>query len=199
MAPLGPRDDGVDVIDVRFFALCILIGLIGCQTNTNDADLGPNAQDTAAQGDGETRQGSDDDADPDVSPWRLVAEGYEPGAFFSGWADQEDVWFAGGEFGAPLIAQYDGTEWVMHDPGTGHQAWWIHGFEGGPIFVVGDAGSIARYQDGVWETMETHLPGVTLYGVWGASPDDVWAVGCKIIEPSRHITRGKIETQPQSR
>ncbi|MGB0590698.1 MAG: WD40/YVTN/BNR-like repeat-containing protein [Myxococcota bacterium] len=165
------------MIGARFFTLCILVGLIGCQTNANDAELGPNAQDTAAQGDGEPRQGADNGAAPEASPWRLVAEGYEPGAFFSGWAGQEDVWFAGGEFGAPLIAQYNGAGWVMHDPGTGHQAWWIHGFEDGPIFVVGDAGSIARYQDGVWETMETQMPGVTLYGVWGASPDDVWAVG----------------------
>jgi hypothetical protein len=75
------------------------------------------------------------------------------------------------------VLRYDGAAWTQLDPATGQQAWWVYGVEVGPVFVVGDAGSIARYVDGTWEQMATDLPGVTLYGVWGATPDDVWAVG----------------------
>jgi len=168
----------VDVIDVRFFALCVIASLVACQSPTNDADR-DTAQTTAdTQGGGaDPKPDGAGDAEDSTTSWALVAEDYEPGALFSGWSSGDDVWFVGGEYGAPLVVQYDGTGWTSHDPGTGQQAWWIHGFKDGPIFVVGDAGSIARYQDGEWETMETNMPGVTLYGVWGANPDDVWAVG----------------------
>jgi hypothetical protein len=163
----------VDVSFVRFVTLCVLALVIGCQGPKNDV-----AHDATTQPDSAASQDALDGGGLNAAQtWTLVAEDYEPGAFFSGWAGHTDVWFAGGEFGVPLVMQYDGANWITHDPGTGQQAWWAHGFDDGPLFVVGDAGSIARYQGGSWETMETHMPGVTLYGVWGASPDDVWAVG----------------------
>ena len=151
--------------------------LWACQSEPNDAG-GPPADPSST----ESREGSERPQDASGGPgeelaWRFVAEDYPHGAFFSGWAGAEDVWLVGGQFETPLVAQYQGDTWTHHDPGTGHQVWWVHGFKQGPIFVVGDGGSIARYEGGVWETMPTNLPGVTLYGVWGASPDDLWAVG----------------------
>ena len=41
------------------------------------------------------------------------------------------------------------------DPGTGEQLWWVHGFTGGLVVVVYDRGTIARYDEGVWEQMPT--------------------------------------------
>jgi hypothetical protein len=52
----------------------------------------------------------------------------------------------------------------------------VFGFEGGPVYVGGEGGAILRYQDGAFTAMST--PGTnTVFGIWGASPDDVWAVG----------------------
>lgn len=107
----------------------------------------------------------------------VVAE-YAPGAMVSGWASGPDnVWIVGGELGRSAILHFDGTTWESLDPGLNEPLWWAHGFADGPVFVVGDHGAIARYENGTWETMDAGVPGTLLYGVWGAAPDDMWAVG----------------------
>jgi hypothetical protein len=54
--------------------------------------------------------------------------------------------------------------------------WWVFGFAGGPIYMGGEGGVILRHQDGAFTRMAT--PGTdTVFGIWGATPDDVWAVG----------------------
>ena len=124
------------------------------------------------------------------STWSTVAAYYEPGALFSiHGTSPDDVWVVGGEEGRAVVLQLDATGWTEHDPGTGEQAWWVHAFEGGPVFVVGERGSMARYQDGAWEVMDSGVPGTVLYGVWGASPEDMWAVG----GPSLHEKEAALE------
>jgi hypothetical protein len=52
----------------------------------------------------------------------------------------------------------------------------VFGFAGGPVFMSGAEGQIIRYAGDRFERLET--PGTnTVYGVWGAAPDDLWAVG----------------------
>lgn len=110
--------------------------------------------------------------------WETVAAEYQPGALFSGWASApDDVWVVGGEPGQSVALHYDGATWTNMDPGLNDLLWWIHGFAGGRVFVVGDHGAAAYLDNGEWTITETNVPGTTLYGVWGASPDDVWAVG----------------------
>jgi hypothetical protein len=41
----------------------------------------------------------------------------------------------------------------------------------------GAGGSIVRYQDGVFSATTTPSSEVTVFGLWGSSPDDMWAVG----------------------
>ncbi|MDP6944244.1 MAG: hypothetical protein QF464_08850, partial [Myxococcota bacterium] len=142
------------------------------------------------------------DADVTLPPelsWSVVAEDRVGGALFSGWANgADDLWFVGGELNTPLVCRYDGAEWTLLDPGTGQQVWWVHGFDAGPVFVVGDAGTIARYEDGNWEQMPTGLPGVTLYGVWGSAPDDLWAVGGPYaLADEGHPSQGPSESIPR--
>ena len=128
---------------------------------------------------------SDSGASPDTdagpgAPLTVVAEAYPGGALLSLWAGATgSVWVAGGDqLSGPLVARLrTDNSWELHDPGTGAQAWWVHGLDGGPIWVVGEAGSIARYDGQVWTDESPDLPGATLYGVWGAAADDVWAVG----------------------
>ena len=115
---------------------------------------------------------------PPEMTWSTVVEDYGPGALLSGWSGgADDLWFVGGEMHKPLVLRYEGDSWSTLDPGTGEQLWWVHGFTGGPVVVVGDRGTIARYDEGAWEQMPTGLTAVTLYGVWGSSPDNMWAVG----------------------
>lgn len=119
--------------------------------------------------------------------WQPVADEYAPGALVSGWAGgPDDVWVVGGERGQSVVLHFDGAGWTSMDPGLGEPLWWVHGFPGGPVFVAGDHGAIARWDGSAWETMDTGVPGTLLFGIWGAAADDMWAVG----GPTQTLTSG---------
>lgn len=109
--------------------------------------------------------------------WELVHEDL-PGALLSVWGTSAtDVWAVGGDVGSgPEVLHYDGTAWDRIDTGHTGALWWVFGFEGGPIYVGGEGGAILRYDGATFTPMTT--PGTdTVFGIWGTSPDDVWAVG----------------------
>ncbi|MCA9717835.1 MAG: hypothetical protein KC468_24400 [Myxococcales bacterium] len=123
---------------------------------------------------------SGDDPPDDEGTWELVHAGL-PGALLSVWGTSAtDVWAVGGDTRdgmGPLVVHFDGAKWERVATGEAQGSlWWVFGFEGGPLYMGGDGGVILRYEGGAFTRMTT--PGVaTVFGIWGASPDDVWAVG----------------------
>ncbi len=116
----------------------------------------------------------------DDEPWQTVYEQLD-GALLSVWGTAaDDVWAVGADArdgDGPLILHFDGDEWERLDSGQeAGTLWWVFGFDGGPVFMGGDGGVVLRYDDGEFELMDT--PGTeTVFGIWGADADDVWAVG----------------------
>lgn len=112
--------------------------------------------------------------------WSLVHSGLS-GALLSVWGTSStDVWAVGGDAldgSGPTVIHFDGESWSRVPTGqSAGNLWWVFGFEGGPVYMGGEGGVILRYQDGEFTTMDT--PGTdTVFGIWGATPDDVWAVG----------------------
>lgn len=124
------------------------------------------------------------DPDPPPAPpaegWAVVHEGL-PGALLSIWGTSAtDVWAVGGDARdgtGPLVVHYDGAGWQRIPTGLAQgNLWWVFGFAGGPIFMGGDGGTLLRYDDGDFTQLATPGNG-TVFGIWGASPGDVWAVG----------------------
>lgn len=117
---------------------------------------------------------------PAEESWQIVHQDL-PGALLSVWGTSAtDVWAVGGDARdgtGPTVIRFDGERWVKAPTGqTQGNLWWVFGFEGGPVYLGGDGGVILRYEDGAFAPMTT--PGSeTVFGIWGASPDDVWAVG----------------------
>jgi hypothetical protein len=114
-----------------------------------------------------------------AEPWQKVFEGLSQ-ALLSVWGTSEsDVWTVGSDVDdgtGPLVLRFDGDQWTRLMTGSVGDLWWAFGFEGGPVFMGGVGGRVLRYQDGAFETQLT--PGTsTVYGIWGASADDLWAVG----------------------
>ena len=94
-----------------------------------------------------------------------------------------DIWTVGGDPDdtGNTVMRFDGEIWQSLTTGFNGDLWWVHGFDCGPVFFAGAGGLILRYQDGVFERMET--PGdATVYGIWGVSHDDLWAVGGNVSE-----------------
>jgi len=56
----------------------------------------------------------------------------------------------------------------------------IWGAEDGTLFVVGDSGTVLRYDGEAWQIADTPTSSPFL-GIWGTGPTDVWAVGGKYV------------------
>jgi len=112
--------------------------------------------------------------------WQIVHKDL-PGALLSVWGTgASDVWAVGGDArdgSGPLVIHFDGEAWTRVPTGEAQGAlWWVFGFAGGPVYMGGEGGVILRHQDGAFTRMTT--PGTdTVFGIWGATPADVWAVG----------------------
>jgi hypothetical protein len=115
-----------------------------------------------------------------VATWQVVHQNL-PGALLSVWGTSgKDVWSVGGDArdgSGPLMIHFDGTSWKRMPTGlTAGDLWWVFGFAGGPVFAGGGGGTIVRCQSGACTKMTT--PGTdTVFGLWGSSPTDMWAVG----------------------
>lgn len=118
-------------------------------------------------------------AEPAPPPWQVVHDGV-PGALLSVWGSSvSDVWAVGADAGdgaGPTVLHLDGSTWSRRATGQSGDLWWVFGFAGGPVFMGGAGGMILRYQDEVFTRMDTPGTGV-VFGLWGSSPDQMWAVG----------------------
>lgn len=115
--------------------------------------------------------------DANTREWQEVGRDL-PAALLSVWGSTaSDVYAVGGDAGdGPLVVHYDGTAWTRLQTGVRGNLWWVHGFADGPVFMGGDGGTVVRYDGGTFTKLTT--PGTdTVFGIWGDSPTDVWAVG----------------------
>lgn len=90
---------------------------------------------------------------------------------FSGWSGGvNDVWInSGGD-----VLHWDGESWTRMAVGSGAPLYAITG-SGSDVFAVGDYGTIVHSTGGEFTTQAISDFDVT--GLWGASANDVWAVG----------------------
>lgn len=90
-----------------------------------------------------------------------------------------DVFAVGADKGhGPLVLHYDGAGWKRLDTGHTGDLWWVQAFAEGPVLMAGASATLLRYDGQHFERLPT--PGLskqTIYGVWGKTPDDFYAVG----------------------
>ncbi len=111
--------------------------------------------------------------------WQLLASGL-PAALLSVSArSPADVFAVGADKGrGPLVLHYDGKTWQHVQTGTSGDLWWVQAIPGGPVLMSGASATVLRFDGQRFERMLT--PGLgkqTVYGVWGTSGDDFYAVG----------------------
>lgn len=144
------------------------------------------SDDSASGGDdaGDTSLETDSDVDEPGSVWVTLSEEDSRGAFLSAWGPAPDeVYIAGGQpdGGIPgnsegVLLRWDGS--ALRSVNFGFDVPllnWVYGVDD-ELWVVGDDGFAAQRVDGEWVDRSTPVP-EPLWGVWGASSDDLWAVG----------------------
>jgi hypothetical protein len=96
----------------------------------------------------------------------------------------DDVWMVGTEavlgVSGPSALHWNGVDWERLDLSdfSGRELWWVHPGER-TTTMVGSAGLILEYDrsSGVVSRIDGPDSAITFFGVWGASDDDLWAVG----------------------
>ncbi len=99
--------------------------------------------------------------------------------FLSVWGQPEDLWAVGGQPDPStyqVLRRQDGNWSNVEIPLTVPLLNWVFGFDG-EVFFVGDQGVVVHLAgESDWSIMDTPTD-QDLWGVWGSSPTDVWAVG----------------------
>lgn len=121
-----------------------------------------------------------DDAEPASAVAWSMPLSQLPGALISvTGTSSSDVWLVGGDPGdgkGGLLLHYDGAE-LKRVPSGAPDIWWAHAFEAGPVFFSGAQGTILKWESGKLSKMDTPTNQGIVFGVWGATADDMWAVG----------------------
>ena len=116
---------------------------------------------------------------PDPRTWSAPGAALEVALLSIGGTSPTDVWAAGADGGqGGVLLHFDGTSWTRVPTGQNYDLWWVHALAADRI-IVGGAGGTVLFWDGATFTRQV-VPGRaadTVFGVWAASADDVWAVG----------------------
>ena len=120
----------------------------------------------------------------EVGKWEIVDAGL-PAALISIWGSSvDDIWVVGADSGdgiGPMVLHREKGRWSRINTGRTGDLWWVFGFDEGPIFMGGENGMILRKDGDVMKLMEN--PGrATVYGIWGTSPNELWAGGGNVID-----------------
>jgi hypothetical protein len=129
--------------------------------------------------------GGDDLIEPDGSgpQWAEAFDASGIGAFMNIWGTgPEDVYTVGGQPESGVAYHFDGVSWSELDVPEGEMLYWVYGVDN-EVFIVGSGGrALHRVGDGPFETMETGTD-QPMWGVWGASADQIYAVGGDALNP----------------
>jgi len=116
---------------------------------------------------------------PPADQWQIAAEVPSAALFAVHGTSQNDVWMVGADDGqGPVVLHFDGAQWTRRPTGVRGDLWWVRAFDDGTVLVAGTDALILKYSGNGFERLAN--PGLgktTLFGLWGLSSDDVYAVG----------------------
>jgi hypothetical protein len=120
-----------------------------------------------------------DDGVVSGEPFQLVFENLDGALMSVAGTSAGDVWAVGADTrdgkGA-LALHFDGERWTREEIGVEADLWWVRVFGRKSLFAGGATGTIVHYDGKTFAPMDT--PGTsTVWGIWGVSEDDLWAVG----------------------
>ncbi|HXN30791.1 MAG TPA: hypothetical protein VN894_02975, partial [Polyangiaceae bacterium] len=111
--------------------------------------------------------------------WQLLASELPSALLSVSGRSPSDMYAVGADKGrGPLVLHFDGKRWTSLATGQRGDLWWVQALPGGPALMGGTGGTVLRFDGARFERMTT--PGLgrqTVYGVWGTTGEDFYAVG----------------------
>ena len=119
------------------------------------------------------------EAGPGKKEWQVLASELPSALLSVSGRSDTDIFAVGSDKGhGPLVLHFDGKRWRELATGQSSDLWWVQAQQNGPVLMGGASGTVLRYDGARFERMAT--PGLgkhTVYGVWGSSGEDFYAVG----------------------
>jgi hypothetical protein len=116
---------------------------------------------------------------PHDREWQLLASELPSALLSVSGHSATDMYAVGADKGhGPLVLHFDGRAWKELHTGQHGDLWWVQALPNGPVLMAGASATVLRYDGQRFERMST--PGLgrqTIYGVWGKSAEDFYAVG----------------------
>jgi hypothetical protein len=114
-----------------------------------------------------------------AAEWEVLASELPSAMLSVSGRSATDVYAVGADKGhGPFALHFDGKAWTELHTGQTGDLWWVQALAAGPTLMGGANAMVLRYDGQRFERLKT--PGVakqTVYGVWGTSADDLYAVG----------------------
>lgn len=114
------------------------------------------------------------------SGWSEAFDATEIGWLMHVWGPSgDDLYAVGGEPDRGVVVHFDGDAWTPAELGVDVPLLnWSFGFGPDDVWTVGNGGTILHWDGSSW-TRHALDPATDqdLWGIWGASTDDLWAVG----------------------
>ncbi len=111
--------------------------------------------------------------------WQLLASELPSALLSVSGRSPNDVYAVGADKGqGPLVLHFDGKAWTEFPTGQRGDLWWVQTLPHGPALMGGGGGMVLRVDGPRCERLKT--PGLgrqTVYGIWGKSAEDFYAVG----------------------
>jgi photosystem II stability/assembly factor-like uncharacterized protein len=123
---------------------------------------------------------------PDVTlnfAWQPVLTNLPGAALSITGTSRNDVYIVGADSRdgmGPMALHFNGQRWDRINTTVNRgDLWWVAGVSPAAVFMVGTGGTVLRLNPttNVIERMTTPDQNTVLFGAWGSSADDVWAVG----------------------
>ena len=118
---------------------------------------------------------------PIATHWQVVAQDLPEAVMSIGGTSAQDVWAVGADLGSgPIVLHFDGSLWTRVPTQTRGSLWWTQSFGDGTTMMAGAQSTILTTSDGGATFNRMATPGLasyTVFGLWGASGSDVYAVG----------------------
>jgi hypothetical protein len=164
---------------------------------------GETVVDDIADADADTDVDSDSDGDC-CDEWQTILDDGDEDTTDLGAAlfavngpQADDLYFAGGTLGieprAGLGLHFDGNAWEHLAIDVPQTLWWVTLTPEGTAWFAGEEGTVVEYRDGAATIHDTPADAV-LFGIWGTSDTDLWAVGGDVSESEAIIEHFDGET-----
>lgn len=113
------------------------------------------------------------------APWQVVLQNLDGALMSVSGTSARDVWAVGADTrdgNGALVLHFDGSGWTRKSTGVEADLWWVHVFGPGSVWMGGTHGALLHSDGDSFHKLDTPRMG-QIFGIWGASEDDIWIVG----------------------